>query len=127
MPKAAPDFAHNFLLKMFGFSHNYRLVSKHDFQSVFACSDKASHHYLLALYKPNQLSHARLGMLIAKRHVKLAVHRNHLRRVIRESFRHEKEALKGLDIIVLMRSKWSPLDSSALRDDVNRLWQKCVP
>jgi ribonuclease P protein component len=112
---------------MYGFSRLYRLVSKHDFQSVFATSKKASHQYLLALYQPNQKPHARLGIIIAKRHVRLAVDRNHLRRIIRESFRHEKEALKGLDIIVLMRSKWSPLDNAALRDDIKRLWQKCVP
>jgi len=108
------------------FPRLYRLVTKQDFQSVFATSHKATHRYLLALYLPNNRPYARLGMIITKRHVRLAVHRNQLRRMIRESFRHEKEALKGLDIIVLMRSKWSPLDKAVLRDDIKRLWQKCV-
>lgn len=112
---------------MFGFSRSYRLVSKQDFQSVFRTAHKVSHQYLLALYQSNQKPYARLGIVIAKHHVKLAVDRNHLRRIIRESFRHEKEALKGLDIIVLMRSKWSALDNTVLRDDIKRLWQKCEP
>ena len=83
-----------------------------------------THKYLLALYQPNQKPHARLGIIIAKHHIRLAVDRNQIRRIVRESFRHHKEELKGLDIIVLMRSKWSPLDNNALRDDINRIWQK---
>jgi len=109
---------------MYEFSRLYRLVKKHEFQSVFAKSGKVTHKYLLALYKPNQQSHARLGIIIAKHHVKLAVNRNRLRRHIRESFRHHKEALKGLDIIVLMRSECTPLDNHVIRNDIDRLWQK---
>jgi ribonuclease P protein component len=110
---------------MYEFSRLYRLASKHDFQSVFAKPNKKAHNkYLLALYKPNQKPHARLGIIIAKHHLKLAVHRNRLRRVIRESFRQHKEALKGLDIIVLLRSECIPLDSSELRKDIDCLWQK---
>jgi ribonuclease P protein component len=112
---------------MYEFSRQYRLVRKHDFQSVFAKSNKASHKSLLALFKPNQLENARVGIIISKNHVKLAVHRNSLRRTIRESFRHQKEALKGLDIVILMRSKWSPLNNHALRDDLDHLWQKLMP
>jgi ribonuclease P protein component len=111
---------------MYEFSREYRLVAKHDFQSVFAKPNKATHKYLLALHKPNQRPHARLGIIIAKHRVKLAVDRNHLRRLVRESFRHHKEALKGLDIIVLMRSECSPLDNKALRDDIDKLWQKLI-
>src|SRR5436190_21971861 len=109
---------------MLSFSREYRLRGKHDFQSVFAKPKKLTNKYLLALHIPNQKTHARLGIIIAKRHVKLAVDRNHLRRIIRESFRHHKQALKGLDIVILMRSKWSPLNNQALRDDVDYLWQK---
>jgi ribonuclease P protein component len=112
---------------MYEFSRQYRLVNKHEFQSVFAKSNKAVQKSLLALYQPNQRSHARLGMIISKNHVRLSVHRNRLRRLIRESFRHRKEALKGLDIIVLMRSKWSPLNNAALRDDLDCLWLKLTP
>ena len=111
---------------MYKFPRDNRLTSKQDFQSVFAASKKATQKYLLALSRPNQLPHARLGMVIPKHHLKLAVHRNQLRRIIRESFRHNKQPLKGLDIIVLLRSKCTPLDNNALRDDLNRLWQKLI-
>lgn len=105
------------------FSRTYRLVSKQDFQSVFAKPLKVSRRNLLALFCANPLSHPRLGIIIAKHHLKRAVDRNRFRRVIRESFRHHKESLKGLDIIVLIRSECSALDNKALRDDIDKLWQ----
>jgi ribonuclease P protein component len=76
------------------------------------------------LHRPIQQDQARLGIIIAKQHVKKAVDRNAIRRVIRESFRHHKDRLKGLDIIVLLRSECTPLgDKKALRDNVDHLWQ----
>jgi ribonuclease P protein component len=91
---------------------------------VFANPRKLSRKYLLALSHPNQQSHARLGIIVAKRYLKLAVDRNRLRRIIRESFRQHKETLKGLDIIVLLRSECTPLgDRKALRRDIDHLWQ----
>jgi ribonuclease P protein component len=81
---------------------------------------------LLALYRPNQLQHARLGMVIAKHHIKRAVDRNQLKRVIRASFRQWQDSLKGLDIIVLVRSKWCPLGTKAWRDEVDHLWQQLI-
>ncbi|MCW5582873.1 MAG: ribonuclease P protein component [Gammaproteobacteria bacterium] len=98
------------------------MVSKNDFQSVFAKSNKVTYRYLVALCKNNQKPHARLGIIVAKRHVNLAVNRNRLRRIIRESFRYHKEALKGLDIILLLRSECTDLDKKILRNDVDHLW-----
>jgi ribonuclease P protein component len=74
------------------------------------------------LYSPNQKPGPRLGIIIPKHHIKRAVDRNLIRRLVRESFRHQKESLKGLDIIVLLRSKCTPLDKKALRDDIDKLW-----
>lgn len=109
---------------MSGFPRSHRLVSKKDFQSVFANPHKLTYKYLIVLYKNNQFDHPRLGMLIGKQHVPLAVNRNDIRRVLRESFRYYQEVLKGLDIVVLIRSKCSPLGKKALRDDIDQLWRK---
>lgn len=124
MPKAAPD-------SPFKFSRTSRLLIKQDFQPVFASPHKISHRYLLVLYRPNQRLDARLGIVIAKNRVKKAVNRNLIRRVIRESFRHQQQALKGLDLIILLRSKCTPIigekaDKKALRNDVDGLWQRLI-
>lgn len=128
MPKAAQDSQR----KLSGFGRKYRLVTKQDFQTVFAKPYKVTRKHLLVLYCPNQQPYARLGIIISKHHVKRAVSRNRLRRVIRDSFRQQKDALKGLDIIVLVRSECTPLckksGKKALRDEVESLWpslKKC--
>lgn len=100
----------------------YKLISKDDFQFVFAKARKVQGKHLLALHRPNQRPYARLGMVIAKHRLKRAVDRNLLRRIIRESFRVKKESLKGLDIIVLLRSECTPLGKKDLRDAVDNLW-----
>lgn len=116
-----------------GFLRQNRLVSPEDFRSVFAHALKVKNKYLIALYRSNSLSHARIGIVIKKQHVKLAVDRNLLRRIARESFRNQQETLKGLDIIVLIRSECTPLldanlDKKAgklvLREDIDQLWQR---
>lgn len=110
---------------MFRFSRNDRLAGRHDFQSVFARPAKTAHKSFLALTSPNHLAHPRLGIVLSKNRLKLAVERNRLRRLIRESFRHNKDVLKGVDIIILLRSDCTPLkDSKTIRKDIDTLWQK---
>jgi len=108
------------------FSRKYRLVSKADFQSVFANPFKVSHKYLLALSCPNQKDYPRLGIIVAKQRVKLAVDRNRFRRIVRESYKTVKETLKGLDIVVLIRSECTALckeeSKQTLRKDIDHLW-----
>jgi len=125
---------------MFEFPRIHRLASKRDFQFVFAKPYKISCQYLLALYRLNQKPHARLGIIIRKDLVHQAVDRNRLRRVIRESFRLNHEKLKGLDIIVLMRSQCIPAlrstlkrnrvavmrEKKLLRNDIDNLWPQLV-
>ena len=67
-----------------------------------------------------------LGIVVAKHHLKRAVDRNVVKRLVRESFRHHKESLKGLDIIVLLRSKCTPLDKTALREEIDNLWRQLI-
>lgn len=114
---------------MSGFSRTYRLISKKDFQFVFDQAKKVYSNDLCALYRRNLRDNARLGIIISKQFAKLAVERNSLRRIIRESFRLHKESLKGLDIIIRMRSEWTPTcadllqDKKKIRDDIDKLWQ----
>jgi ribonuclease P protein component len=97
-----------------------------DFESVLAASNKVKAGYFSALYLSNSLSYARLGVRLNKHHMPRAVDRNRLRRVVRESFRQHQDQLKGLDIVVLMQSKWTPLENAALRCDLEQLWQRIL-
>lgn len=48
----------------------------------------------------NDAGWPRLGLIIPKRQVRLAVRRNTLKRWIREAFRHRQQCLPAADIVV---------------------------
>lgn len=63
-------------------------------------------------------------MAIAKKNIKRAVDRNLVKRVIRESFRHQRNRLKGIDTVVLSRRGLPLHDKKRLRESLDRLWQR---
>jgi ribonuclease P protein component len=64
-----------------------KLLKAADYNHVFDKSVRSSDRYFTVLARPNKLLHARLGMAFSKKRVKLAVARNRLKRISRESFR----------------------------------------
>lgn len=86
------------------FGKNKRLLTQRMFQQVF---DKApfrvSHRNFLMLARPNGLGRARLGLVIGKKHLRLAVRRNRVKRLARETFRLQHHNLPAIDIIFLAR------------------------
>jgi len=77
------------------------------------------------LYKGNGSRSARLGLAISKRHCKLAVGRNRLKRAVRESFRHYRTDLRGLDIVVLNQPAAMRASNKELADSLRKHWQRC--
>ena len=72
------------------------------------------------------MDEARLGLAIAKKHVKLAVDRNRIKRVIRESFRHHRQQISGLDLVVLARAGTAPLTNKQLFSSLEYHWKRLV-
>lgn len=108
------------------FTRNHKLVSQSEFKSLFDESKKVSQQHLLALFKPNQKAYARLGVIVGKRVANHAVTRNQIKRVVRESFRVNKDQFKGLDIVVIARQQCDSLDKVQLREGIDKLWQRLV-
>ena len=77
------------------------------------------------LYKENGEQEARLGMAMSKKNCRLAVGRNRLKRVIRESFRQHREALLGLDVVVLNQPAAMRASNKTLFDSLHQHWQRC--
>jgi ribonuclease P protein component len=67
----------------------------------------------------------RLGLAISKKHCRKATARNRIKRVIRESFRHNQEMLAGLDIVVINQPAASLAANSAMQESLERHWQRC--
>ena len=73
---------------------------------------------------PNGREVARLGLAVPKRHIRRAVARNRIKRIVRESFRHHQALLCGLDIVVLARSGASGRTNRELHARLEQTWRK---
>jgi ribonuclease P protein component len=76
------------------------------------------------LYRPNGGDQPRLGLAIGKKHCRLATARNRLKRVIRESFRQNRETIGGLDVVVLNQPAAATALNNALCDSLERHWRR---
>lgn len=103
-----------------------RMLKASDYQSVFEQACKSSDSYLIVLARNNGQDVARLGLAISKKRIKLAVERNRLKRLIRESFRHNQSALSGLDCVVLARTGVAHANNQTLLLSLARHWQQIV-
>ena len=111
----------------FEFSRQRRLLNAKDFRRVFDQADfKVSDQHLLILARPSLHDHSRLGLVIAKKGTKLAVHRNRIKRVVRDSFRtlctQTNEFSPPLDIVILSRKGLGELDNEAVHCLINKQW-----
>lgn len=101
-----------------------RLKSSADFDHVFDHPKKTGGKNLLVLWKPGQCTYTRIGIIAGKRVSKLAVSRNRIRRVIRNSFRLSKNELGLLDMIVIAKQPCAELSKKELRHETDILWKK---
>lgn len=105
------------------FGKQHRLLNAGDYQSVFRRARyKVSSKHILILAIENRSANARLGLVVGKKHLRLAVQRNRFKRLARESFRHQQQALAGLDIIVLVRGNLSGEENARIRQSIDTLW-----
>lgn len=107
------------------FSREKRLLTPRQFKTVFdSPSGKAPGKHVLLLARTNDLDHPRLGLVIGKKSVKLSVERNRLKRLIRDSFRHNQDLLGGVDIVVVARKGLGDLENPELHQQFGKLWKR---
>jgi len=104
-----------------------RLLNAKDFSRVFDGSDaRASHKHVLLLAKINNGPRHRLGLVIAKKNVRLAVQRNRIKRLAREFFRTLPDSEPPMDVVLLARRGMGQLDNAELFTILQQQWQKLV-
>lgn len=108
----------------FRFTKQQRLLSSSDYTPVFNDAPiRASHPCFLLLCRSNN-HRARLGLVIAKKHVKRANQRNRIKRLVRESFRLQQHNLPAIDVIVLARKGADALTNAEVLVIINGLWKR---
>jgi ribonuclease P protein component len=95
-----------------------------DYDAVFSHAKKFTQRNFLLLVSKNKYDYARLGIIVAKKKVKLAVKRNRIKRITRESFRNNQNLIKNLDVIFLAKEGIDELSNQELRDQLNIQWKK---
>ncbi len=108
------------------FPKESRLLVAKDYAGVFdQVTLRISGRFFLLLVKAtNHQSGSRLGVIAAKKHAKLAVQRNRLKRLIRESYRERRSVLPAADVVVLIKQGAAQQENLVLRKELQYLWQK---
>lgn len=88
----------------------YRFESKHhirqasEFVVVKQQGKRIVDLCFVFIYLKAKRDYPRLGMVIGKKHCPLAVNRNRLKRIIRETFRLNQHRLSAIDLVVALKS-----------------------
>lgn len=110
--------------KSFTYPRESRLLTPRNFSYVFEQAIPATSKTITILARHNELDHARLGVTVPKKKVKLAVHRNRIKRCIRESFRLNNHKFPNVDIIVIAKHGINDLDNTQLNNQLESLWRR---
>jgi len=106
------------------FKRQARLCRPGDFRDVFAKPKKSVDSFFTVLARDNGRSSARLGLAISKKCARRAVDRNRLKRIVRESYRHHRDHLKGIDFVVLCRRGSLTSPNSRLFSSLSAHWKR---
>ncbi|MEH6586874.1 MAG: ribonuclease P protein component [Halioglobus sp.] len=109
------------------FGKSRRLLNAKDYSRVFDGAEaRASHKHLLLLATTNNGPGHRLGLVIAKKNVRLSVQRNRIKRIAREVFRNLPESSPSLDVVLLARRGLDQLDNAELSTILRQQWQRLI-
>lgn len=125
--KAAQGLRYNYI-KSAKFSKTNKLLRKSGFKHVL-CADNVTDKQLKVFYSSNPIENSRLGIIASKKNFSKAVDRNHIKRIIREVFRHHTIKACCLDLVVLVKNTYSDnnkINNSSLEVLFSRIENKCA-
>ena len=104
------------------FPPSARLLRPEDYRRVFDTpAFKVSSAAFLLLAQHSDTNNSRVGIIVAKKHVRRAIRRNRIKRLIREQFRLNRPSV-NLDLVVLARSAADTMDNAQIMSELGRLW-----
>lgn len=108
------------------FSRELRLLAPTQFKAVFEQPLRASTPELTILARQNTIENPRLGLTVAKKHLKRAHDRNRIKRIVRESFRLKQHELPNFDFVFVAKGGIGKLDNATLFSTLDKLWVRHI-
>ena len=106
------------------FPKSARLLDAHDYSQVFKrFSIRAGSTAGTVLALPAPDSRSRLGIIVAKRNVRLATDRNRIKRLVREYFRNHP-LVAPMSLIFMAKRGAGALSNGDVKGDLDSLWRK---
>jgi ribonuclease P protein component len=113
------------------FPRRARLLKPRDYEEAFASPTRLRDRFFEFVVLPRDAQPARLGLAISRKALPRAVDRNRVKRLVRESFRAQRSALPGADVVVMARSASVAAETKVLREGLDTLWNqvraRCQP
>jgi len=106
------------------FTKKAKLIKTDEFSSVFNFRKRIFAQFLAVHYQPNTLGRARLGLVVGKKTAKSSVHRNYMRRVLREFFRLHQHSINSVDLVVRVQKKFNKKDFLSVVQEFDSLLNK---
>lgn len=103
-----------------GNARRYRLTGQGAFDALFKGGRRREGAYVQLVYAPAQALPGKVGFVLARKALPLAVDRNRVRRMFRERVRAARPALEAYDVIVRLkrgcpRSEFGVVSAEAAR------------
>jgi ribonuclease P protein component len=107
------------------FNRESRLLTPDHFQKVFNKAVRFNSQHITLLLSAND-NKSRIGFAIAKKRIKLAVQRNRIKRIVRNSYRLNQHQLPNVDMIIMAKTGIEKLENKTIQHQIEGLWQKII-
>jgi ribonuclease P protein component len=108
------------------YNRESRLLTPDHFKTVFSKPIRFHSQYFTVLIRENSIKNNRIGFAVAKKKVKLAVQRNRIKRLVRESFRLNQHNLPTVDMVIMAKSGIDLLDNKIITEQIEKIWRKII-
>ncbi|MFT8229570.1 MAG: ribonuclease P protein component [Enterobacterales bacterium] len=105
------------------FDFNFKLTKLKDFNFVFQDPNIIRNLYLTIFSRKNILTYPRIGISVSKKYITLANKRNRIKRLVRESFRLNKNTLPFMDFVIIIKKKIVDLNNIEILKKLEILWK----
>ncbi|SMF66710.1 ribonuclease P protein component [Pseudobacteriovorax antillogorgiicola] len=102
---------------MFSFPKEHRLLKRAEFKITLDENIKVVTPHLVVLGVPAQFDKTRMGLIVSRK-VGIAVVRNKVKRLLRESFRSISDHRLPMDIVVIARKPAANADVHTLKESL---------